>query len=131
MQLVVGVSTTRAAALRRAGLPLPLPVAVRALIDTGASGTVIHEPALATLGLQPSGIANIHTPSTAGVSKPCYKYDVGLAVLDRTTNFIIGNRSVIATDLSGTGTEALIGCDVLATCLFVYDGRAQTFTLAF
>jgi hypothetical protein len=131
VQLVVGVSTTRAATLRAGGQPLPPPVVVRALIDTGASGTVVHEPSIAPLGLQPAGIANVHTPSTAGVSVPRFKYDVGLAVLDQRANFIIGNRPVVATGLSGTGIEALIGCVVLANCLFLYDGAAQTFTLAF
>lgn len=131
MQLTIGVSLSLAAALRRAGRSIPAPVVVDALIDTGASGTVVHAPAIASLGLQVSGFANVHTPSTAGVSVRRPKYDVGLAVMDAKANFLIGSRPVIATDLSGNGVEALIGCDVLATCLLIYDGPAQAFTLNF
>jgi len=131
VQLAIGVSTRRAAALAAANQPLPPPLALRAVIGTGASGTVVLGPSCRGLGLQPSGSVNIHTPTTAGISVACFRYDVGLAVLDNRSNFIIGDTAVIETDLTSTGVEALIGCDVLAKCLFIYDGSAQTFTLSF
>lgn len=38
---------------------------------------------------------------------------------------------VIASDLSLQGIDALVGRDILARCLFVYDGPANMFSLAF
>jgi hypothetical protein len=38
---------------------------------------------------------------------------------------------VIASNLTAQGIQALIGRDVLARCLFVYDGAAGLFSLAF
>jgi len=38
---------------------------------------------------------------------------------------------VIATELTSQGISALIGRDVLASCLLIYDGISGTFTLAF
>lgn len=33
-------------------------------------------------------------------------------------------------DLSGTGCEAILGRDVLALCVFTYDGLTDSFTLS-
>jgi hypothetical protein len=38
---------------------------------------------------------------------------------------------VIATELASQGISALIGRDVLSSCLFVDDGNAGSFILAF
>ena len=41
IEMLVTVSSLKGQALRAAGLPEPKPVVVRAVIDTGATGTVI------------------------------------------------------------------------------------------
>jgi hypothetical protein len=52
VDLYVGVTAQREAALKAAGIPVPSVISVRALIDTGASGTVIDSAALKPLALQ-------------------------------------------------------------------------------
>jgi aspartyl protease len=129
--LYVGVSAPRAEALAKASLPVPQAVQMRALIDTGATGTVIHAPLVKPLGLTPTGTVPVHTPSTAGKALPCLQYDVLLAIFHPKGSLVLGTMPVIAADLTGTGTEGLIGRDVLGGCLFIYDGVASQFSLAF
>lgn len=107
---------------------------VRVTTDTGATSTVIDEAALAPLRMMPTGVTSVHTPSTAGFAVNCLVFEVDLSVLDPTpgsTPFVVGDHPVIANDLAGTNTQGLLGCDILARCLYTHDGRAQTITLAF
>jgi hypothetical protein len=131
LDLFVGVSTPRADALRKAGRPIPNPVQLKAIIDTGASSTLVCSNAIAPLGLMPTGTIPIHTPSTAGSAAVCAQYDVMLVVYHPKTSLVLGTVPVIANNLAGTGVQALIGRDVLAGCLFVYDGTTGLFSLAF
>ena len=50
------------ASLQRAGVPVPPPVAVKAMIDTGAMASVIDPSTAQLLGLQPVGVVMINTP---------------------------------------------------------------------
>ena len=134
VSLGVVVSGPRMAALKAAGVAIPDPVLGRALLDTGASATVIDLTVVAKLRLVPTGAVPVHTPSTGGTPAVCEQYDVGLAL-------ILGSGQihmvpalvvpVIAVDLSSQGIQALIGRDVLREAVFVYNGDAGTFTLAF
>jgi hypothetical protein len=45
--------------------------------------------------------------------------------------FTVGALQVFESSLNIQGIQALIGRDVLANCLFVYDGRSKIFSLAF
>jgi hypothetical protein len=128
---LVDVSLPRAEALRRMGMPVPSAVPVRGLIDTGASGTCVDPTCLATLGLSPTGQMPIHTPSTSGTPHLCDVYDVSLVLLHPNLQLGIRALPVIASNLSVQGIQALVGRDVLARCLFVYDGVAGIFSLAF
>ena len=131
VDLIVGVSSQRADALRRAGQIVPAFVTVRGLIDTGATSTCIDPDAVRSLGLTPTGTVPIHTPSTAGTAYLCPQYDVMLAVYHPKHSLVLGTMPIITTPLSATGVDALIGRDVLGNCLYVYDGAAGTFSLAF
>jgi len=131
LDLLVGVSVPRAAALQRAGQPVPQAVRVRGLVDTGASGTCVDPGCLSSLGLSPTGQSPIHTPSTEGTPVLCDQYDVSLVLLHPRLQFTLHALPVIASSLSIQGIQALLGRDVLAACLFVYDGAAGIFSLAF
>ena len=132
VDLVIGVSLPRARALRAAKQPIPSPVKIQGLIDTGASGTCVDPACIARLGLVPTGQAIIHTPSTGDRPHPCAQYDVSIVLLHPGVTLTIPVVPVIEAALSRTqGFQALIGRDVLARCLFVYDGASETFSLAF
>jgi hypothetical protein len=132
VDLLVGVSRMRREALQRVGFPIPARVPIRAVIDTGSSVTGIDPTVLQQLDIRPVGERAILTPSTGHTPHRCNVYDVGLSLrhpdleLHFYTSFVI--ESIFGRD---EGVQALIGRDVLAHCLFVYDGQCGTFSLAF
>lgn len=130
VKLFVTVSTGRAKELRKGGRPVPPGVTLPALIDTGATSTLVDEAALGPLGLEAKDVAFIHTPSSGDAAVACNPYDAYLAISD-TTGFNIGDSPVLAVNFARHGIKALVGRDVLARCLLVYDGSNRTFTLAY
>lgn len=101
------------------------PVEVTALVDTGATGTVIRKDIPEKLGIQPVGVAYISTPSDTNV--PCSQYLVRVVF----PNNVIANTIAIAADLEDQIIQCLIGRDVLAHSVMVYTGFTNTFTLSF
>ena len=131
VDLLVGVSIPRAEALQRADQAVPNAVRIRGLVDTGASGTCVDPSCIRALDLSPTGQTAIHTPSTGETAHICSQYDISLVLLHPRLKFTIQALPVIEASLSLQGIQALLGRDVLARCLFVYDGAAGIFTLAF
>jgi hypothetical protein len=133
LQLYVGVSHPRLQALQQAGLTIPPPTLIRALVDTGASITAIDPTIIKGLGLQPTGSMQILTPSTGATPVQVNTFDVGIIIPLATVgqNHVIGALQVIESSLTVQGIQALIGRDVLSNSLLVYDGRANIFSLAF
>ncbi|HEX4795519.1 MAG TPA: hypothetical protein VH370_17135 [Humisphaera sp.] len=131
MDVLLGVSGARAAALQAAAQPIPPAVQIRGLIDTGASGTCIDPASLKSLGLSPTGVVPILTPSTGNLPHFCNQFDVSLTLLHADHRLHFDTVAVMESNLAAQGIHALIGRDILGKCLFVYDGQAGTFTLAF
>jgi hypothetical protein len=46
-------------------------------------------------------------------------------------NLVMGTLTVAEMRVSQTGTEVLIGTDVLEKCQFLYDGPADSFSLTY
>lgn len=131
VDIVVGVSQARAEALQRTKLPIPPPLSLRALVDTGAGCTCVDPSILQQLNLTPTGAIAIHTPSTGNAPHNTYQYDISLVLLHPEMQLQIGSVPVIESQLVALGIHALVGRDILSRCLLVYDGRAQTFALGF
>lgn len=131
----VMASGARRAALQSANLAIPDPVFIRALIDTGATSTCVDPSVLTTLGLSPTGIVKVNTPSTGSQPHTAEQFDVALLIPGPQQThhpLIIENMPVIGTELlQQQGFHALIGRDVLATCLFGYNGAMEEFWLAY
>jgi hypothetical protein len=129
VKLYRNVGAVYRATLVSGGRPVPGPVEVEALVDTGASMTVVEEGTLQVLGLDPAGEFEVHTASTgaAPVRRNVYKVEVSLA--EAVTGTLADNLEVVAADdLSGLGVGALLGRDVLGRLVFTYDGPNDTFT---
>lgn len=109
-------------ALTTAGKPLPALVIGTALIDTGATNTVIDEDIPGKLGLNPVGVTNIRTATTD--SHPCLTYSIRIVF---PAGFAI-RTTAIAAKLKNQGLDALIGREILRMGTLWYNGYNGTFT---
>jgi hypothetical protein len=110
---------------RKDGKPLPPPVSIRALIDTGATNCVVREDIPGALGLQPVDVIGINTPSTKG--HRAYRYFMRMVI--PSTN-ITYEGLFTALPLDGQNISSLIGRDLLAFGILIYTGNANQFTLS-
>jgi predicted aspartyl protease len=133
IHLFIGVSEPRGVALLKAAVPVPQAVMVKALVDTGASHTAVDPSVMKSLGLTPRRIAKTITPSTGAAPHKCHTYDVSIHVpLGVATALFSKNAwEVTCLELKHQGFEVLLGRDILADGILVYDGRAGTFAMAF
>ena len=123
----VGLSKVLADIYARDGIAIPPLTSLNALVDTGASFTVIQQGKIDSLNLQPVGERQI-----IGVSdeKP------GRYPIYRVRLFING---LVEFDLSATvmplylpyKTECLIGRDILDRGILVYNGPEKSFRLKY
>lgn len=109
--------------LRAEGSPIPTPVRVKMMIDTGATGTVLSQGVVAPLGLNPVGVTPISTPSSQG--HPCNRYFVRMSL----QNGLVLEHSIIEAPMPGQNIGGLIGRDILSVCTFIYIGYAGVFSL--
>lgn len=134
VDVLLGVDAVRATLLRRNGFAVPAPVAVRALIDTGASVSGFGPRVFRELDLRPIDTFDIYTPSTPpGSPHTTNRYRVSLALVAGGSAHPFPDFHVIETDcwLPDEGIEALIGRDILNRCNFWYVGIDATFNLSF
>lgn len=125
VELRIAVGEAVEAALKAAGTPVPSPLPAVAMIDTGATGSVIRQGLAAQLGLNPVGVTYINTPSSTNVA--CHEFLVRLVF----PNNVVYETTVIEAPLQGQHVQCLIGRDVLAHGVFVYIGYGNLFSLSF
>lgn len=113
--------------------PIPEPVSGLALIDTGATKSAADMQVMTRLQVNQMGTVEL---GTAAGRRPAPLYPARFIVAPGTPGQIeIDFGSVAGIDLAGLtvggqGIIALIGRDVLASCIFVYNGPAGTFSVA-
>jgi predicted aspartyl protease len=105
--------------------PEPQPVTTQAMIDTGATGTVIQAELIESLGLKPVGVVSVSTPSSTNVM--CNQYFVKLLL----PNNVTVDAVIIAAPLKDQHIQCLIGRDILQHGVFIYTGYINQFTLSF
>src|SRR5665213_1047224 len=128
LQFLVGVSGPRLQALRLAGQAAPQPIPITGLIDTGASCTSVDSSILRQLAIPSSGSTPVHTPSTqAGAPHVANLYDISLVLVHPLITRTFNALPVTESQLIHQGIQALIGRDILAWCLFTYDGAGKKF----
>jgi len=125
VDLQLAVAAAAEAALRARSETIPSPVAVSAMIDTGATGTVLQAGLPQRLGLNPVGSVLINTPGSTNLA--CYKYLVRMIFPKNVTV----EATVIEAPLQGQHIQCLIGRDVLSLGVLIYIGYTNTFTLSF
>ncbi|MFO0799194.1 MAG: hypothetical protein U0804_17130 [Gemmataceae bacterium] len=132
--VLVGVGSLRRRLFIKHSLPVPDPIPLRVLIDTGSSHTLFSLRVFRELGLSPVGKELLLTPSTpANEPHLCDLYDTSLSLVANGQAHAFGDRRVIGGDcwLEGEELEGLIGRDILARCNMWYLGKEKAFTLNF
>jgi hypothetical protein len=110
VDLYASVSRPRAESMAEAGEGSPLPVPVRALVDKGASRSVVQASISEALGLDPVGVQSLHTASTGGMPKELNVYAINLFVAGLAGATLDHDLRVLEIqDLSGLGVEMLLG----------------------
>ena len=108
------------------GEAIPSPVIGHALIDTGASVTCIDRDAAKKAGLAIVDSGPMHSATHANEIVPIYAGRLSIQGLPNN----IEARRAFGANLKSQGLTALIGRDVLAQCMFVYNGIDSSFSLA-
>jgi len=110
--------------LGQRGLPIPPPVSGNALIDTGASVSVVDLSVLSTLQISPISVVTVLTP-TGSARQNLYpaRFILPAVVIDVT--------GVIGANLRPQNIVALIGRDILSRFLLIYHGPAGRITLTY
>lgn len=127
VEVLIGPSRLYAQVLTSRGKPVPPPVKATAMIDTGASGTVIAPGIIAQLGISAIGRTTMSTPSTT-LPIAASKFHVALALPN---NVVIHSVVAIEAPLGGQHIDCLIGRDVLRHGVLTYIGYINQFTLSF
>ena len=133
IDVTVGVSHPRELQLRQFQEQVPTPMKLRALIDTGASCSLITQGVVRWLRLPVRGVTPLRTPSTGEQPHDVEVFEISLVIPMGEEQFrryavvpVIGHSTIIQ-----PGVEALIGRDILQHSLFTYNGPEKTFLLGF
>lgn len=97
-------------------------IPVKTQWDTGATGTCISKDLVRKLGLVPTGMVKVHTPSGIGVMN---KYMINLILNNEVR---ISNLSVMDSEIGKQGIDVLIGMDIISLGDFAisnFDGKTQ------
>jgi hypothetical protein len=90
---------------------------------------------LQALGLTPTGSATVNTPTTGNQPHNAETYDVSLYVPGAAATqapLVINTLQVICAELlASQGFHALIGRDILAQCVLIYNGPLSSFIVAY
>ncbi len=112
--------------LAAAGQPVPPPITGFALIDTGATMTAVDASVVTALGVNPVGVVPV---GTAGgpTSQPVYPIRLQIQGVGLGINF----SRVTGAPLKSMNLVALLGRDVLARMILIYDGPSSEYTLSY
>lgn len=114
--------------LTQKGQPVPSPVSGEALVDTGASVSCVDETVIQRLGVNPVGISQVGTPSSARTAQ--FQYPAPFA-FPGTTLPQIEIAHALGSVLQPQGLLALIGRDILSNFVFIYNGPGGFVTLSY
>jgi hypothetical protein len=140
VRLRVSLNQPTILTLRSARRAIPQPLIVDALIDTGAECCCVDPSVVARIGLPLYSFGLSAAPGTSATPVPALGgttvgtfHTAGLAIVHPAgqPDLVVPNIVVQTLALRSFGIEAVVGRDVLASCVLVYDGPAGSVTLAY
>jgi hypothetical protein len=129
---VIGLNQADTLALLHAGQPIPRPVVVPAVIDTGCSVTAIAPHAFTRLGLAPL-IAGSSQTAAGRVAVNLYLVSLSIIDPNGAPGVALTLPDLLVSELTTAlvDVDMLIGMDVLLTCKLLLDGPARRFALEY
>ena len=112
--------------LKNEGKETPKPIELIALVDTGATRTVVRTGTCSKLGLVPKNRLQMFT---AGI--PCFVDEFDISLSFPMLKMGIPTIFIIEAPLEGQNISCLIGRDLLSRGMLVYNGIDSSFTLGF
>lgn len=131
--LDIQIGPTRPALIAMQKVPGAQPpslLTVSAMIDTGASCSVIKEGIPKQLGLHPVGFYLVNTPTSHNAK--CFSYAVQLVLLANAGIQFPVTLSVVVIEapLQGQNIQCLLGRDFLKHGIFIYSGPDESFSFS-
>jgi hypothetical protein len=134
VKVAIGWSFARARQLRLALSPVPSPLEVLALLDTGAEVTCVDTSLVQQLSLPVGSPGFSNAPALQGLGISLF-YHVSLTILhpsgQRQNHLLVRDLSALELQLGLLGYQVVIGRDVLSRGLFLYNGKNQRFSLKY
>jgi hypothetical protein len=132
VDVLLGLSQPDIQALRAQLRPVPQPVQLRALIDSGAEVTSLDQKIIKALALPLSNVTLANLPATVGMLISTF-HTASVTILHPSgvarQHHYTPKLSVCDLPLGLLGYDAVIGRDILNRLRFVYDGPPQKFSL--
>jgi hypothetical protein len=113
--------------LTAAGRPIPAPVKGRALIDTGATFSAVDDRIMTQLGIPPVGLVQL---GTAGGRQMANQYPAKFTLIVGGGSISFESPRATGVNISGQPYIALVGRDVLANVVMIYNGGMGFITIA-
>jgi hypothetical protein len=131
---ILGLGATDVRAARQAGRPVPPAIPINLLVDTGADVTFIDSPTLNQI-VQGIPFVRLDFANTPGVPfglTPVYA--VGLTLFHPSGqalhNLLLGTQEVFEGAFALNNIHGVLGRDILARFLLVYDGPSGAYSLS-
>ena len=121
----VGITAVAEDLYKKTGIQIPRPIVTNAKIDTGADRSVIGKGIALELGLKPTGMCLVDTPSSKNFH--CYEYAVRLSF----PNDVVWQGTMLELPAAKESVEVLIGRDILGHGVLMYIGYDNSFSLCF
>jgi len=125
IEIQIAISRDLANVLKANNTPIPDPLKAIAMIDTGATASVVNPDVIRNLGVSPTGRTKITTPSDCGVD--CNQYNLAFVLPGGVT---IESSDVIEAPLVGQPIQCLLGRDILRHGVLIYNGYVQQITFS-
>ncbi len=130
LEVLISIPQALAELYTRESKTIPPPKTGVALIDTGATKSCVHDAIMKQLGVNPIGVATSGT-AAGQVTHNLYPAHFTFPAANINIDFsaVVG-VNLTGQEVMGKPIIALIGRDVLANGIFVYNGHIGAFTIA-
>jgi hypothetical protein len=122
-----------AAKLAAAGLPIPQPISVTGLVDTGAQVTAIQRSLAEWMGIPVFSVLEARSSVLGDEARvvDVYRIRMTFGPLEAPDPPKWRTINAVGVSVISPGATVLIGRDLLATCRFTYDGRKRRLMISY